>query len=302
MTRAKYRPRTVVWGLGAAILTVVTGCADSSLAPVRFATTRGSPDSMLLQGSLLEIFETAPFRVVQHGIGRSIGQRTQFMVLVPAQIHAHLASGYIQFAFVDEGDDEDVLADDVGVIIAKPVFAGPPPTCTGLFVVPEDSAMQSLSDLKGKRIAFGPPNHPALHWAALGALKAQGVTEEDLAKQLLPIPGSLQFHLNSLEAAKAALLKIEADAAVVDEAEFMRWPESGGNLLTSALSISISRDQLKVIGRTEPVAMFPSGPVVASHKADSALVAKVQDYLTQKLPQDRRITKPLGLVKYVIPQ
>jgi len=292
------RLQKLIVGLGAVVLIAAVGCAQSSVEPVRFATTRGSPNAMMHQGSLLDVFETAPFRVVQNGINKELGRPTQFMVLKPEQIHAHLASGHIQFAFIDEGDEKEVLAEDAGVVIAKPAFRESAPTSTGLFVVARDSELKDLSELKGKRVAFGPPNHPALHWKALEVIEAAGVDEKELAKQVLPIPGSSQHHANSLEAAKAALFKVEADVGVVEEAEFMRWPESGGNVLAGALSISISQDQLKVIGRTDPVLLFPSGVVVASREADPELVEKVRDYLTEKVAKEHRITEPLGLVRY----
>jgi ABC-type phosphate/phosphonate transport system substrate-binding protein len=288
------------------LLPVVIGCAESPLEPVRFATTRGAPESLFdpfhLQGSWLDAFAAAPFSELQRGLSSAIGRPTQFETLQPFQIHAHLATGRVQFAFVDADDENEVVADGAGKVIARPVFAQEAPTCTALFVVPKDSPIKDLSELKGKRVAFGPPNHPALHWAALKAIKEAGVEEKDLAKQVLPIPGSLQFHINSLEAAKAALFKLEADVGVVDEAEYTRWPETGGNALTSALSISISQDQLRVIGRTEPVPMFPSGAVVASSGADPKLVEKVCRYLTETLPTKERITKPLGLVSYEAPK
>jgi ABC-type phosphate/phosphonate transport system substrate-binding protein len=287
-----------VFGLGAAALIAAGGCAQSK-EPVRFATTRGACEPMVLQGTILEIFETAPFRVVRNGVSKSVGRPTQFMCLKPDQIHTHLASGHVQFAFIDQGDEAEVLADDAGVIIATPQFKESAPQDVGLFVVAADSDIEDLSQLRGKRVAFGPPNHPVLHWAALDAIKQAGVEEDDLAKQMLPIPGSLQYHLSSIDSAKAALFKIEADVAVVDEEEYMKWPETGGNVVAGALSISIARDQLKVIGRTEPVMLFPSGPVVASREADPDLVEKVRDYLLDDVAKERRITNPLKLIHYV---
>jgi len=295
-----FRPSRAMWATLVPVL--LMGCASQRWEPVRFATTRGATESFLdpfqLQGSPLDLFSAAPFREVQRGMGNSIGRPTQFMQLNPEQIHAHLASGRIQFAFVDQGDEQGVCAEGAGQVIARPVFKDQPPTCTALFVVPTDSPIKELSDLKGKVVAFGPPNHPALHWAALDALKEAGVQESELRKQLVPIPGSLQFHINSLEAAKAALLKIEAHAGVVEEAEFMRWPETGGNVLGNVLSLSISRDQLRVIGRTRRVPTFPSGAVIASRRADSELVEKVRAYLTRTVRTQERLTKALGLVRY----
>jgi ABC-type phosphate/phosphonate transport system substrate-binding protein len=266
---------------------------------VRFATTRGATEQMFMQNTLLDIFETAPFKEVQRGINKQLNRPTQFMVLKPEQIHTHLSTGHVQFAFVDAEDEATVLADNVATVVARPVFEPGPPTSTAVFVVAPDSPIEGLKDLAGKRVAFGPPNHPAMHWGALEAIEAAGVKEADLAKQIVPIPGSLQFHFNSIESAKAALFKIEADVGVIDEADYLKWPETGGNVLSSAFSISFSRDQVKVIGKTEPIPLFPSGAVVASRKADPALVSEVREYLTQVVPGQQRITKPLGLVKYV---
>jgi len=285
--------------LGAVVLMFVPGCGGSTRAPVRFATTRGSAEPMVFLGALLYSFEAAPFRKVQDGIGRSIGRPTQFMTLQPVQIHTHLASGHVQFAFVDEGDEAEVTADGAGRVIARPLFKEGPPVRRALFVVAKDSSLESLADCKAKRVAFGSPNHPVKHWAALEALQAAGVSYQDLSKQVVPIPGSLQFHANSFEAAKAALFKIEADVGVVDEEIFQSWPDTGSGPIPAALSLGLSRDQFKVIGHTEEVLIFPSGSVVASKEADPELVLKVQRYLTHKLPRKKGIAEPLDLVEYV---
>lgn len=294
------RSHSAVVMLGVLAAGLGGGCTQpATQAPVRIATTRGTAERMFMGNSLLDIFETAPFKEVQRGINKKLARPTQFMVLNPEQIHAHLSTGHVQFAFIDEADEAAIMQDNVATVVARPVFEPAPPTSTALFVVAPDSPIETLKDLAGKRVAFGPPNHPALHWGALKALEAAGVNEADLAKQVVPIPGSLQFHISSIESAKAALFKVEADAGVIDEEDYMSWPESGGNVVASALAISISRDQLKVIGKSEPIPLFPNGAVLASQKADPAVVEVVRQYLVQVVPTEERITKPLGLVKYV---
>lgn len=294
---------------GLSLIVLAAGCTTDPFAPpVRFATTRGAAESTFMQqASLLTIFETAPFKEVQSGVGQAIGRNTQFIMLEPEQIQPHLASGYVQFAFVDAGDEAEVTKDGAGEVIARPVFKEHPPTCTALFVVAKDSPIQSLSDLKGKRVAFGPANHPALHWAALEAIEAAGVPQEELQHELItftagPQVNSYQFHINSIESAKAALLKVEADVGVVDKADYDKWPdEGGGEILSGAatvLSLSVAKDQLRIIGETEPVLLFPSGAVVASSKADPKMVDEVRDYLTKKLPTNKNVVDGLGLVGY----
>ena len=60
----------------------------------------------------------------------------------------------------------------------------------------------------------------------------------------------------------------------------------------------ISKDQLRVLGATAPVPNLPEGPVLASVKADAALVNRVKTFLMEELPAKKSICARLGLVKY----
>ncbi|MGE3181060.1 MAG: PhnD/SsuA/transferrin family substrate-binding protein [Phycisphaerae bacterium] len=88
-----------------------------------------------------------------------------------------------------------------------------------LFVVKSDSNIQSLTDLKGKQVAFGPTTDARTYHAALVKLKSVGVTKADLKKQVVRVPGAL-MSLKSDAAVVAALMNGSTEAGVVDTAFF----------------------------------------------------------------------------------
>jgi len=123
------------------------------------------------------------------------------------------------------------------------------------------------------------------------ALRDAGVGRDDIKKELLPIPGALQHHLSGHEAAKAAVYEEGTAACVVEEHEYDKWPETGGKLLTG----KVSKDQVRVIGHTPKV---PEGAVLASKKADRALVDQVKAFLLEQVAQNTEMVARMDLIGF----
>jgi len=223
----------------------------------------------------------APWQPLADSLGRRLGRPVQVIGgYTPFQIGALLRTGYLDLAFLSATDYVQVSGEDLCIPLACPIPLGGEKTRRGLIITPKGSSITSLADLKGQRFAFGPQNDAVLHLAAADALLKAGLRPGDLALELAPLPLSRLHRLDSREVAKAVAYDDLLLAGVVDEQEYSSWPEGGGSLLLG----SVSKNQFRVIGRTTPV---PEGPIVASKKADPALVKSVKEFLLSgKIPAE----------------
>lgn len=124
-------------------------------------------------------------------------------------------------------------------------------TQSGLVVVPSRDAAQSVADIKGYRIIFGPEESDEKHAAALALLKQFDV----------PAPGKLETSAACDEGA-CLVLELPADehgAAVISSYAKPLLEGCG----------TVKKGDLKVIGETQPVpfiAAFATGSVTAEQR------------------------------------
>ena len=239
----------------------------------------------------------APWAPIQRQMQWSLGQPVQFESLRPFQIKAHLESGRLQFAMVQPEQVGEILEKaGVGRVIATPEFEEGANQARALLVVSSESEIESIDELRGKRIAFGPIGDAVTHIAALKMLAANGIAKDDIPRELLPIPGMLRHHLNSFETGRAVIYEkdLGISGGFVLEREYESWPDTGGSLLL----LRNAKDQLRVLGKTEVVPGLPEGPVLAGANVDAELVEKVRVFLTEELPRNKGICAKLGLRGY----
>lgn len=103
------------------------------------------------------------------------------------------------------------------------------PTFRGKILVRQDSTIQTLSDLKGKRFAFGDPNSTMSHLVPRYMLIEAGVTEKDLA--------GFQFLGNHTNVALGVLTG-DFDAGGVKESVFYKYKERGLRELATTPELS----------------------------------------------------------------
>jgi len=254
-------------GLGVAVFAALAaGChQDLQLRPVRVGVTRID----LIGPRLLPRWE--PLRI-DLGLYLGPGRLLQFEVLTPRQIRVHLSSGREAFALVNATEYAEVSRGGDAAVLATAVNAAGKTERVGLIVTGTGSPIQSLADLKGKRFDFGPKGDPLLDTAAVCALARAGVRLSDIEKDKLL---GRYHHIGSLEVARAVVYE-KVPAGIVDAAEYEKWPPHGGSFLLG----TVSRDQVRVLYRTEPV---PEMAVVASKRADPALVEKVRKYFLEEI-------------------
>jgi len=103
------------------------------------------------------------------------------------------------------------------------------PTFQGKVIVRDDSPIQSLSDLKGKRFAFGDPNSTMSHLVPRYMLIEAGVTADRLAE--------FRFLGNHVNVA-LSVLSGEFDAGAVKEAVFYKYRPRGLRELATTPALS----------------------------------------------------------------
>lgn len=206
------------------------------------------------------------------GLYLGLDKFVQLELLKPRQIRVHLGTGRVAVAIVDAAEYAEVSRGDNSTVLAVAVNPAGNTERVGLIITQANSPIQSLADLKGKRFDFGPKGDALLDVGAACTLWKAGVKREDIQKDKLL--GEYR-HLNSQEVAKAVAYAKSA-AGIVDEAEYRKWPETGGSLLLG----TVSKDQFRILHRTIPV---PEMIVLASEKADPVLVEKIHKYFVEEV-------------------
>ncbi len=245
----------------------------------------------------VETFKTPPWEELSKHLSSELKRPVQVEPLTADQIAFHLQSGRIQFALVSGADVDRILGKTQAFLeIARAEAA----TRKGVIVADADSGIRSMSELKGKRFAFGPSGDPILDTAAKEALRKAGVTIDDLKREILPIPGTLQYHLSSFEVAKEIVYG-GTPAGVMDQDEFESLPERGGKFTWKGFTLS--RDQFTVLGATDgvPLDTIEDARFLASKTADAALVERLRHVLLEMDRRRREACLSLGFRRFTPP-
>ncbi|NLX07075.1 MAG: phosphate/phosphite/phosphonate ABC transporter substrate-binding protein [Phycisphaerae bacterium] len=147
---------------------------------------------------------------------------------------------------------------------------------TALIVVHKDSPIQSVADLEGKRIAFGPYGSPYMFYSVLELLR-----DEKLPISLV----KSTFDSRDSLAVVQKLLMGFSDAGVVTRT----WWET-----TKDRSLDLSRllkDDLRIIAETQPM---PELVWAATETLTAEQKAAVVEVLTQKVTEMPSVLGPLG--------
>lgn len=262
-------------GGGSFLLNVLSGTKPLSLA--------------LVTERPLQLNPFGRYERLRQELENHVNQPVRIELCVPFQLDFHLNNGFCQFAFVSPvvyaglADRERfpvlAVATDVRGRTARPAF----------LVVRADSAVQSVQELRGARVAFGPADDGRTHAAALEMLGRHGVSRDDLKKELLPIPGLWLKHLSDGEAVADSVWNGSSDAGFIDQADWERMFESGDK--TDALSSG----DFRILARTRAV---PDVLLIASPKADPAMVESVRAFMLAVGKLHAAALEPLGQSGY----
>lgn len=154
------------------------------------------------------------------------------------------------------------------------------PTYRGYFITRQESAVRTLADLKGTRIAFVDRGSTSGYFYPVQVLKKEGLVrgEADLASFF----GAVSF-LGSHEKVLKAVAAGEADAGTAYDLGIRRSVDAG-----------VDPGAFRIIGRTDEI---PHEAVAARFGLDPAVAAKVRDALLEldtRTDAGRRVLKPMA--------
>jgi len=264
------------------LLVLLTGCGPEHRSPIRIGVT--SFELSPLPGLL-------PNRgLFQRDLEQQLGKPVVFDVMMPGQICVHLGSGRAAFALLTTADYAEIAPACRAEILTVVRNRRGGTHRQGLIIAAPGSRVKSLADARSMRIHFL-PRGDAINEAALGALLEAGLDRREIDRGILGLQLDTT-HLNSMEVAKSVVL--EDAIGVIDEADYLRWPERGGSLVL----LSPSKEEVRVIGRTIRV---PEGPFVASLGTPPELRQKVRRYLLEHANRNQLVLDGLGIGGFAEP-
>lgn len=206
-------------------------------------------------------------------------EQVQFELLTPRQIRVHLSTGRMAFAMLRPIDYAQLAPTDACQVLAMPLNSNGQPHRQGLIITAPKSAIKELREARSARVHFMPDGNP-LNDALQGALVEAGIPKDQIDKGILGL-GLDTHHISSLEVAKSVVLEEKA-VGVIDEADYDKWPKSGGSFVL----LAPSQDQVRIIGKT---ARVPEGYFVVSAKAPPELKSKMEEFLFTAAPKHHKL-------------
>jgi ABC-type phosphate/phosphonate transport system substrate-binding protein len=155
-------------------------------------------------------------------------------------------------------------------------------------VVRANSHVKTISDCAGKRFAFGAYKDPLTDIAARKALEQAGVPMKKILPEILPPP--LAFEGRLYVSPAKSWFDLTVNAGVIDELDFNKMPETGGNPITGP-----SKDQFKIVGET---AEIPEIVVVAGPSADPQMTETLKSYLLNDAKANEKLCKDLNVTGF----
>jgi ABC-type phosphate/phosphonate transport system substrate-binding protein len=254
----------------AALVLFVTGCQSTGLRLLNLMGLEPHPLSVALVAdrptdAVQAVNPFAAFKPLQAALADELGRPVAVDVCFSFQVESGFATGWYDLAVVTPTQFAR-LKDPAAVrTLCVAVDRQGRTARSALLVVPAESQVQSVQDLRGRVVAFGPAEDGITHHGAVQYLRSQGLWPEDLALDLLPIPGSLRHYADG-RATADALLSGSAAAGFIDEADWQDLPETGDGA---------PRDQLRIVARTPAL---PIKLLIASPRLDPATADAVRDF------------------------
>lgn len=206
---------------------------------------------------------------------------------LPLQLPFGLTSGMFHLAVVSPLDYARLPERERFPVVAMAADEAGRTARPALMIVPTGSAIQSVEDLRGKTVAFGPSGDPRTHHAALELLVQHGLKKADLSLELLPLPGSLK-HMPTMRAVAQTVINLSSDAGFIDQAAWEALPEHADNAEDPA------QDRLRVIAQT---IALPDRLVLASPKLDEGLRQRVREILLAADREHPEALRPLHVLE-----
>ena len=235
------------------------------------------------------------YRALHPRLEELLGSRIMFRAQPNGEALAQqLAQGNISYAFMSA--KEFCSAKDTSSLtpIAVGLNALGKSSRTAYLVVKAKSHVKTITDCAGKRFAFGTYKDLLTDIAAQAALAEAGVPVEKLLTELLLPPYAQEGRLyRSRDVAKTIVVDLTVNAGVVDELDYEKMPDTGGNFI-----LGPSKDQLEIVGRTIRV---PEMVVVAGPAASPEALQKLKAFLMNSIASDKLVCEQLGVTGFAEP-
>lgn len=207
-----------------------------------------------------------------------------------------LSEGLIPFAIMTAEDYSKLEDTSKLKLLASGMNAMGKTSRKAHIVTKAKSHVKSVNDIAGKRFAFGKYHDLLTDYAARRALEAADVPLKKLLPELLPTTVALPIDGRLYcgdGVSKIVVWDLTINAGVIDEVEFNKLPETGGNPITGP-----SKDQFQILGETPAV---PEIVIVAGPAADAAATEKLKDFLLNQAKDDPKIKEQLGITGFAEP-
>jgi ABC-type phosphate/phosphonate transport system substrate-binding protein len=279
---------TQVASLGIAGLLVVqvgcqSGASGASILSLFGLSEKPLVIALPVEPGVLNPF--APYEPFRKAMSRSIKRPVRLDLCLPVQFEPNLTLGYCDLAFMTPASALEMGHPERFGIIALPIDAAGQATQGASLVVAAAGGLDAITDLRGKRVAFGPRGDARTHHAGLALLREAGVRKRDLSLALLPIPGSLRHYSDMGEIARS-VINGESDGGFIDETALAGFDQAE------------IRDKLRVIGQTTPL---PEKLILGSPKLEAKAARKVTEFLLDAQREHPDALRPLLVAGYQEP-
>lgn len=252
----------------------LAGTAGCQSTGARFLSLIGVQEKPLVvalvadrtKGPLAIVNPFGPYEALQAVLREELDCPVPLDLCYPLQLESSLGSGICHLAVVSTGQYAGLPNRERFMVVAVPVDEQGRVARPALLVVAARSAIESVEDLRGKTVAFGPAYDARTHQAGLELLARHGLKKTDLSLELLPLAGALK-HMPNMRAVAQTVINASSDAGFIDEAAWEALPEK------SADGEEPARDRLRVVARTLAV---PDRLILASPTLAEATVEKVR--------------------------
>ena len=269
-------------------LLVASGC-QSGAPGARFLSFFGlskEPIVIALMGQPVgDLNPFGPYEPLRTALSEDLDCPVQLRLGLELGLEPNLKLGLYNFAIVTPAVYGGLKEPDTFEIVAVAKGMDGSMQRPSLLVVPAESDINDLEQLRGKTIAFGPLADNRSHLAAVELLKSHGIEKSDLNLPLGALTGTLK-HVGPTEDVLNSILAGHSDAGFVDAAEFQALPAEPSDESTMAKS------QFRIVGQT---IALPDALVIASPKTEPQVVAELKNFLNESSSKRAAALRPLRI-------
>jgi ABC-type phosphate/phosphonate transport system substrate-binding protein len=284
----------VVAGVLAPLLMLQFGCQATGVAVLNLI---GVADKPLVMTS---VAEKSPLQLLDpfgpsHELNKALGAAVQRTVVndmcFEFQLGPNLSLGTAHLANVSAVHYARLSDRSKYPVLAVSVDSRSRPARRAHLVVPANSRVERVADLRGNTIAFGPSRDGRTHHAALLLLRENGLSRQDLSLELFPVPGSLKTFPNARDVAQS-VLNASSDAGFVDELDWEEFPEQPPR------PGAIGQSALRIVASTSAV---PERLILRSPTLDDVTAQHVADFLLRAGERHAAALKPMRIGGFIAP-